>query len=158
MAVKLANSMGAKVAVLSTSTSKEKDARRLGAQEFFVTKDPKTMEKLANQFDLIVDTVSAPHDYATYLNLLKRDGTMVLLGAPDKPSELHSFPLIFRRRSLVGSLIGGIRETQEMLDYCAQKQIFCDVEVIPANKINEAYERMLKGDVHYRFVIDMKTL
>ena len=158
MAVKLANSMGAEVAVLSGSPSKEKDARKLGAHEFYVTKDPKVLESLGGRFDLIIDTVSASHDYASYLNLLKRDGTMVLLGAPDKPSELHSFPLIFKRRALVGSLIGGIKETQEMLDYCAEKQIFCDVEVIPANKINEAYERMLRGDVHYRFVIDMKTL
>ena len=158
MAVKLANSMGADVAVLSTSASKEKDAKRLGAREFYVTKDQKVMEFLANSFDLIIDTVSASHDYGAFLNLLRRDGTMVLLGAPDKPSELHSFPLIFKRRSLVGSLIGGIKETQEMLDYCCEKKIYCDVEVIPPQQINSAYERMLKGEVHYRFVIDMKLL
>lgn len=158
MAVKLAASMGAEVSVLSTSKSKEADARRLGANNFYVTKDPAVMEKLNSYFDFIVDTASAPHDYGAYLNLLRVDGVMILLGAPDKPTEMHAFPLIMKRRSLVGSLIGGIKETQEMLDYCAQNKIFCDVEVIPVSKINEAYERMLKGDVHYRFVIDMKTL
>lgn len=158
MAVKLAHSMGAEVTVLSTSKSKEADARKLGADQFCVTKDPEALEKRNGYFDFIVDTASAPHDYGTYLNLLRVDGVMILLGAPDKPTEMHAFPLIMKRRSLVGSLIGGIKETQEMLDYCAEREIFCDVEVIPIQKINEAYERMLKGDVHYRFVIDLKSL
>jgi uncharacterized zinc-type alcohol dehydrogenase-like protein len=158
MAVKLANSMGAIVTVLSTSKSKEADAKRLGAHEFAVTKDEKVLEKLAGKFDLIIDAVSAPHDYNLYLNLLARDGSMVLLGVPPKPSDVSAFSLIGGRRSLAGSLIGGIKETQEMLDYCAEKGITSDVEVIPIQKINEAYERMLKGDVRYRFVIDMRSL
>jgi uncharacterized zinc-type alcohol dehydrogenase-like protein len=158
MAVKLAASMGATVAMLSTSPSKEKDSRRLGASEFFLTSDNKTLESLAGHFDLIIDTISAPHDYNVYLNMLKRDGAMVLLGVPPKASEVGAFSLIMNRRTLAGSLIGGIKETQEMLDYCAKHGVTSDVEVIPVQKINEAYERMLKGDVRYRFVIDMKSL
>lgn len=158
MAVKLAAAMGADVTVLSTSQAKEQDARRLGAKHFVVTKDPKNLEALANHFHFILDAVSAPHDINTYLNLLRRDGVMVLVGVPEKPYELAPFQLIVKRRSLSGSLIGGIRETQEMLDYCAEKNITADVEVIPVQKIEEAYQRTIKGDVHYRFVIDMNTL
>jgi uncharacterized zinc-type alcohol dehydrogenase-like protein len=158
MAVKLAASMGADVTVLSTSPEKEKDARDLGAHNFAITKDKEVMVKLRGTFDFIIDTVSAPHDLNMYLALLKRDGTMILLGAPPEPAAVAGFNLINARRRLAGSLIGGIAETQEMLDYCAEHNIMSDVEVIPIDYINEAYERMLKGDVKYRFVIDMATL
>jgi uncharacterized zinc-type alcohol dehydrogenase-like protein len=158
MAVKLAASMGAKVCVFSTSKSKEQDAHRLGASEFVATKDPKNLEPLANQFDFIIDTVSAPHDINLYLNLLRRDGVMVLVGIPETPIEIQPFSLIIKRRNFTGSLIGGIRETQEMLNYCAEKNITSDIEIIPIQKIEEAYERTIKGDVRYRFVIDMSTL
>lgn len=158
MAVKIGAALGAEVTVLSTSTNKEKDAKLLGATHFASTKDPNTFTKLANTFDFILDTVAAPHDYNAYLDLLKRDATMILVGAPDKPTPVGAFPLIMKRRRLVGSLIGGIAETQEMLDFCAKHQIGSDVEVIPINQINEAFERMIRGDVKYRFVIDMKSL
>jgi uncharacterized zinc-type alcohol dehydrogenase-like protein len=158
MAVKLAASMGAEVAVFSTSKSKEPDARRLGAHEFIATKDPKTLATHANRFDFILDAVYAPHDLNAYLNLLRRDGTLVLVGAPAKPLELQAFSLIPKRRQLAGSMIGGIRETQEMLDYCAARNITSDVEVIPVQQVETAYERVIKGDVRYRFSIDMKTL
>jgi len=158
MAVKLAVSMGAEVTVFSTSPAKEQDARRLGAHNFVVTKDSQNLEPLANTFDFILDAVSAPHDPNLYLNLLRRDGVMVLVGAPEKPLEVSAFSLIMNRRKLAGSLIGGIRETQEMLDYCAQHNITSDVEVIPIQQIEAAYERTIKGDVRYRFVIDMKSL
>lgn len=158
MAVKLAASMGAEVTMLSRSKSKEKDASELGAHHFKLTTEKETMASLANSFNFIIDTVSAPHDYNKYLNLLTTDGTMVLLGAPPEPAPVAAFPLIMGRRSLVGSLVGGIKETQEMLDYCAEKNITSDVEVISIDKINEAYERTLAGDVHYRFVIDMASL
>lgn len=158
MAVKLAASMGADVTVLSTSPEKEKDARELGAHNFKNTKDDEVMKEMADSFDFIIDTVSAPHNYNNYLTLLKRDGTMILLGAPPAPAEVIAANLLFKRRRMVGSLIGGIAETQEMLDYCAEHNIMSDVEVIPIDYINEAYERMLKGDVKYRFVIDMASL
>lgn len=158
MAVKLAASMGAEVTVFSTSKTKEQDARRLGAHDFVVSLDPKNLDALANRFDFILDAVSAPHDLNAYLNLLRRDGVMVMVGVPAKPIEVHAFSLILKRRILAGSVIGGIHETQEMLDYCAAKNITSDVEVIPIQQVNEAYERTLKGDVRYRFVIDMKTL
>ncbi len=158
MAVKLAHSMGAEVTVFSTSPGKEKDALRLGADKFVVTKDPANLEPLANKYDLIIDAVSAQHDPNIYLNLLRRDGVMVLVGAPEKPMGVSAFSLIMGRRKLAGSLIGGIPETQEMLDYCAEHGITSDVEVIPIQQINEAYERTIKGDVRYRFVIDMKSL
>jgi uncharacterized zinc-type alcohol dehydrogenase-like protein len=158
MAVKLAASMGADVTVLSASSSKATDARRLGAHHFVLTTEESSMTPLANSLDFILDTVSAPHDMNRYLKLLSRDGTMVLLGVPPKPPEIEVFHLIGRRRTLAGSMIGGIAETQEMLDYCVEKKTLADVEVIPMAKVNEAYERMLKGDVKYRFVIDMKTL
>ncbi len=158
MGVKIAAAMGAEVTVLSTSESKEKDAKSLGASSFANTRNEKTFTELANNFDFILDTVAAPHDYNAYLGLLKRDGVMIVVGVPDKPTPLGAFPLIAKRRSLVGSLIGGIKETQEMLDFCAAKGVVSDVEVIPIQKINEAYERMIKGDVKYRFVIDIASL
>lgn len=158
MAIKLAAAMGAEVTVLSTSKTKAQDARRLGAHDFVVSRDPKNLDALANRFDFILDTVSAPHDPNAYLNLLRRDGVMVLVGAPPKPIEVQAFSLILKRRRLAGSVIGGLRETQEMLDYCAEHNIASDVEVIPIQQVNEAYERTVKGDVRYRFVIDMTTL
>jgi uncharacterized zinc-type alcohol dehydrogenase-like protein len=158
MAVKLAASMGAEVTMLSTSRAKEADARRLGAHGFALTSEPATFKKLAGRFDLIVDTISAPHDLNQYLGMVRAEGAMVLLGAPPKPAPVHAFSLIFGNKSLGGSLIGGIAETQEMLDYCAEHHIASDVEVIPIQKVNEAYERMMKGDVRYRFVIDLKSL
>lgn len=158
MGVKFAVSMGAEVTVFSTSQSKEKDARELGAHHFVVTRDPKNMEPLAKKFDFILDTVSADHDLNLYLDLLRLDGVMVLVGAPENPAAIKAFSLIPNRRTLAGSMIGGIGETQEMLDYCAKNGITSDVEVIPIQKIEEAYERTVKGDVRYRFVIDMKSL
>ena len=158
MAVKIASSLGAEVTVLSRSKGKEKDAARLGAKHFKITSDPENMKNLAGSFDFIIDTVSAEHDYNQYLALLRTNGVMVLLGAPPTPSAVSAFPLIGGRRSLVGSLVGGIKETQEMLDYCADHNISSDIELINMNQINEAYERTLAGDVHYRFVIDMKSL
>ena len=131
---------------------------RLGARDFVISKDPKSLEALTNRFDCILDTISGPHDLNAYLNLLHRDGALVLVGAPAKPLEVHAFSLLLKRRTLAGSIIGGIRETQEMLDYCADKNITSDVEVIPMQQVGTAYERTLKGDVRYRFVIDMKTL
>ncbi|WII73488.1 NAD(P)-dependent alcohol dehydrogenase [Bdellovibrio sp. 22V] len=158
MAVKLAAAMGAEVTVLSSSPKKKEDAHRLGAKNYVVAADAEAMKKLYRSFDLIINTVSAPIDLNQYLVLLKRDGAMVLLGVPEKPEAIHPFPLIMGRRSLAGSLIGGIKETQEMLDFCAAKGITSDIELIPIAKINEAYERMLKGDVRYRFVIDIASL
>jgi uncharacterized zinc-type alcohol dehydrogenase-like protein len=158
MAVKLAVSMGAEVTVFSTSPSKEEDARRLGAHHFVTTRDAANLEPLANTLDFILDAVSADHDLNQYLNLLKRDGSLVLVGAPEKPLDIEAFSLIFKRRSVAGSLIGGIRETQEMLDYCAANNITSDIEVIAIQQIEEAFERTIKGDVRYRFVIDMKSL
>lgn len=158
MAVKLASSMGAEVTVLSRSKTKEKDAERLGAKHFKITSDAENMKNMAGTFDFIIDTVSAEHDYNQYLALLNTNGVMVLLGAPPSPSEVSAFQLIMGRRSLVGSLVGGIKETQEMLDYCAEHNISSDIELIKMSQINEAYERTLAGDVHYRFVIDMNTL
>jgi len=158
MAVKLAASLGADVTVLSTSPSKEQDAKDLGAHHFAVTRDENQVKDLRNTFDFIIDTVSAPHDYNLYLSMLRRDGTMILLGVPPEPAPVAAFHLINKRKRLVGSMIGGIQETQEMLDYCAEHNILSDVEVIPIQKINEAYERTLKSDVRYRFVIDMASL
>jgi uncharacterized zinc-type alcohol dehydrogenase-like protein len=158
MGVKLAASMGANVTVFSTSPSKEDDARKLGAHNFMVTKNPENLTPLAGTFDFILDTVSAPHDLNMYLNLLTRNGAMVLVGAPEKPAEVSAFSLILNNRTLAGSGIGGIAETQEMLDYCAEHNITSDVEVIPIQRIEEAYERTVKADVRYRFVIDMNSL
>jgi uncharacterized zinc-type alcohol dehydrogenase-like protein len=158
MAVKFAAAFGAEVTVLSTSPDKEADARRLGAHKFALTKDPQKLKDLANYFDFIVDTVSAPHDYNTYLQLLNTDGVMICVGVPPTPTQILGFNLIGNRRSIAGSLIGGLPETQEMMDYCAEHGITSDVEVIDIDTVNEAYERMLKGDVKYRFVIDMASL
>jgi uncharacterized zinc-type alcohol dehydrogenase-like protein len=158
MAVKLAVSMGARVTVLSTSGGKEADARRLGATDFVVTKDGSAFQQLAGKLDLIIDTVSAPHDYNAYLGLLRPRGTMAIVGAPATATPLHPFSLILGGRRLLGSVIGGIAETQEMLDHCAKHGIVSDIELIPIQKINEAYERVLKSDVRYRFVIDMASL
>ncbi len=158
MAVKLASSMGAEVTMLSTSRSKEADARRLGAYGFGLSSDDSTFEKLAGSFDLIINTISAQHDYNKYLGLLRVQGAMVVVGVPPEPTPVHAFSLIGGNKRLAGSLIGGIAETQEMLDYCAAHKIVSDVEVIPIQKINEAYERVVKGDVRYRFVIDIASL
>jgi uncharacterized zinc-type alcohol dehydrogenase-like protein len=158
MGVKLAHAMGAHVTLFTTSSHKTADAKRLGADEVVVTKDPAQMEKHANSFDFILDTVSAEHDLNAYLNLLKRDGQLVLVGAPEKPLQVAAFSLIPKRRHLAGSMIGGIPETQEMLDFCGNHGVVSDIEIIPIQKINEAYERMLKSDVKYRFVIDMASL
>ena len=158
MAVKFAVAMGARVTVLSTSESKREDALKLGAHDFAATRDEATFKTLAKTFDFIVDSVSAPHDYNAYLSLLKVDGTMILLGVPDQPAPVAAGALIMQRRRLTGSLIGGIRETQEMLDFCAEHGIVSDIERIGIADINAAYERMLKGDVRYRFVIDTATL
>ena len=158
MAVKLAVSMGADVTLLSHTAAKASDAERLGAHHFVLTSDEEQMKAVRNSFDFILNTVSAPHDYNPYIQLLNRDGNMVLVGAPPPGPGLIAFNLIGGRKSISGSLIGGIAETQEMLDYCAAHNIVSDVEVIDIKNINEAYERMLKGDVRYRFVIDMSTL
>jgi uncharacterized zinc-type alcohol dehydrogenase-like protein len=158
MAVKLAHAMGAEVTVLSQSLKKREDGLRLGADHYHATGDPDTFEQLAGSFDLIVNTVSAPIDLDAYLSLLAVDGVMVNVGAPPEPLSLTVFSLIMGRRSYAGSVIGGIRETQEMLDFCAEHGIGADIEVIPADQINEAYERVLASDVRYRFVIDISTL
>jgi uncharacterized zinc-type alcohol dehydrogenase-like protein len=156
MGVKFAAAMGAEVTMLSHTASKEKDAQRLGAHKFVLTSNEEQTKAVTGYFDFILDTVSAPHDFNFYLNLLRRDGTMVCVGVPPEPTPVHNMSLIFGRKSLGGSLIGGIPETQEMLDFCAEHNIVSDIELIPMDKINESYERMLKGDVRYRFVIDMK--
>ncbi len=158
MAVKLAHAMGADVTVFSSSEGKAADARRLGAGDFALSKNAATFERLAGSFDLILNTVSAGLDYDAYLNLLRRDGTLVMLGVPDGPLSVRFFSLLSLRRSLSASFIGGIRETQEMLDFCAVHGIVSDIEIISMDRINEAYERILRGDVRYRFVIDMATL
>ena len=158
MGVKLAVSMGAEVTMLSHTVSKQADAKRLGAHHFVLTSDKQQVKAVQKTFDFILNTISAEHDYNMYLHMLKTNGTMVCVGAPPTPGKVQSFALIGNRRSLAGSLIGGIPQTQEMLDYCAAHNIVSDVEVISIKDINEAYERMLKGDVRYRFVIDMSTL
>jgi uncharacterized zinc-type alcohol dehydrogenase-like protein len=158
MGVKLAASMGAEVTMLSHTASKEADAKRLGAHKFVLTTDEEQTKTVANYFDFILDTVSAQHDYNFYLNMLATNGTMVCVGVPPPADPIIPFNLIFQRRSIAGSLIGGLPETQEMLDYCAEHNIVSDIELIAMKDINEAYERMLKGDVRYRFVIDMGTL
>ncbi|MGF2413907.1 NAD(P)-dependent alcohol dehydrogenase [Ferruginibacter sp.] len=158
MGVKLAVSMGAEVTMLSHSPSKAADAKRLGAHKFILTSDAEQAKSVMGYFDFILDTVSVEHDYNFYLGMLRTNGVMVCVGAPPVPAQIPVFNLIFGRKSLAGSLIGGLPETQEMLDYCAEHNIVSDVEVIAIKDINEAYERMLKGDVRYRFVIDMATL
>ena len=158
IAVKFASSFGAEVTMLSSSPSKEADAKRLGTHKFVLTSNKDSLNAVMGFFDFILDTVSAPHDYNLYLSLLKTDGVHICVGAPPSPTEIMGFNLIMGRKSLVGSLIGGLPETQEMLDYCAEHNIISDVEVIDMKYIDKAYDRMLKGDVHYRFVIDMATL
>ena len=158
VAVKLAASMGADVTVLSTSRDKEKDASRLGAKHFVATKEPGALEAVQGRFDLIMDTVSAPHDLNNQLTLLRNFGTMVLVGLPPAPTLLNTSALTFGNKRIAGSNIGGIPETQEMLDYCGRKGIVADVEVIKADQINNAYKRMEHGDVHYRFTIDAASL
>ena len=154
MAVKLARALGCEVTVLSSTPAKRDDALALGAHEFAATAEKDTFKRLAGRFDLILDCVSAPHDLNAYLGLLALDGRLVLLGVPDQPIPVHAFSLILNRRQLAGSLIGGIRQTQEMLDFCAEHGVASDIEIIPIQQINQAYERMVKGDVRYRFVID----
>ena len=158
MALKFAHAFGAHVTQFTTSSGKEADAKRLGADEVVLTRDPAALKPLARTFDFILDTVSAPHDLNLYLSLLKRDGSMVLVGLPENPAAVSAFPLAGGRRSLAGSNIGGIAETQEMLDFCAEHGIVSDIEMIPISGVNDAYERMLKNDVKYRFVIDMASL
>ncbi|XVJ67438.1 MAG: NAD(P)-dependent alcohol dehydrogenase [Lacibacter sp.] len=158
MGVKLAAAMGAEVTMLSHTASKEADARRLGAQKFVLTSDAEQIKTVMGYFDFILDTVSADHDYNFYLGLLRTSGVMVCVGAPAQPATVPAFNLIFGRKSIAGSLIGGLPETQEMLDFCAQHNIVSDIELIRMDQINEAYERLLKSDVKYRFVIDMSTL
>ena len=159
MGVKIAHAMGAHTVLFTTSANKVEDALRMGANQVVISKDEEQMAAHANSFDLIVNTVAASHNLDAYIALLKRDATMVLVGAPDSPHPSPSvFPLIFRRRAIAGSLIGGVAETQEMLDFCNQHGIVSDIELIAVDKINEAYDRMLKSDVKYRFVIDMSTL
>jgi len=158
MGVKIAAALGAHVVLFTTSPNKKEDAQRLGAHEVVVSKNQNEMDRHLGSFDFILDTVSAPHDLNAYLTLIKRDGTLTLVGAPPQPPTIEVFNLIFKRRQVAGSLIGGIPETQEMLDFCAQHKLTADVEVIPIQKINEADERMLRSDVKYRFVIDMASL
>jgi len=157
MGVKIAAAMGANVTVLSHSPHKRGDALRLGAHDFIAISDPQALPKHSRRFDFILDTVSARHDFNAYLELLGQDGTMVFVGLPE-PHPLSPFALTMLRRSLAGSFIGGIRETQEMLDFCVQHGIAADVEVIPIQKINEAFDRTVNSDVRYRFVIDMASL
>ncbi|RRA48031.1 NAD(P)-dependent alcohol dehydrogenase [Acidipila sp. EB88] len=158
LGLKFAHSFGAHVVQFTTSLSKAEDAKRLGADEVVNSKDEAQMAKHKGTFDFILDTVSASHDLNAYLGLLKRNGTMCLVGIPEEPAPVAAFSLLANRRSLAGSGIGGMRETQEMLDYCAEHNIVSDIEIISMDQINEAYERVVKADVKYRFVIDMKTL
>jgi uncharacterized zinc-type alcohol dehydrogenase-like protein len=158
MGVKFGVAFGAEVTVLSTSPSKEKDAKKLGAHHFLVTSDAAQVKAAVHSFDFILDTVSAEHDINMYLSLLRTDGTHICVGVPPKPSEIKAFSLLGGRKNLTGSGIGGIKETQEMLDFCAEKNIVSDIEIIDIKDITTAYSRMLKGDVRYRFVIDMATL
>ena len=158
MGVKIAHAMGAEVTVLSQTLSKQDDGLKMGADHYYATSDAATFETLAGTFDLIICTVSAALDWGAYLNLLKIDGAMVLVGAPEEPAQLNAFALIPGRRTLAGSMIGSIKETQEMLDFCGQHDIVADIETISINQINDAYVRMQKSDVRYRFVIDMATL
>jgi len=158
MGVKIAHALGAHVVVFTTTPNKKEDARRLGADEVVISRNADEMQKHVESFDFILDAVSADHDIGAYINLLRRDGNITLVGAPERPLAVSAFGLIMRRRSLSGSPIGGIAETQEMLDFCGQHNITSDVEVIPIQKVNEAYERLLKSDVKYRFSIDMASL
>ncbi|MGS2590052.1 NAD(P)-dependent alcohol dehydrogenase [Streptomyces hebeiensis] len=158
MGVKIAHAMGAEVTVLSQSLRKREDGLKLGADHYYATSDPKTFEELAGTFDIILSTVSAPLDFAAYLSLLKTDGALVNVGAPEEPVSLNLFALLGGRKTLAGSMIGGIAETQEMLDFCAEHGFGAEIELIRADQINEAYERVLSSDVRYRFVIDTATI
>ena len=158
MGVKLARALGAHVVVYTTSTSKKADALRLGAHEVVISTNAEEMQQHAGTFDFILDTIAAEHDINAYINMLGRDGNITLVGAPEKPLVVSAFALLLGRRSLSGSIIGGIAETQEMLDFCGAHNITADVEVIPIQKVNEAYERLVKSDVKYRFSIDMASL
>ncbi len=158
MGVKFAHALGAHVVVFTTSAGKTEDALRLGADEVVLSRDANAMEKHAGSFDFILDAVAAQHDINSYINLLARDGNITMVGAPDQPLPVGVFGLLFRRRSFSGSLIGGIAETQEMLDFCSEHNIVADVEVIPIQKLNEAFERLVRSDVKYRFSIDMASL
>jgi uncharacterized zinc-type alcohol dehydrogenase-like protein len=158
MGVKFAKALGAQVVLFTTSPKKTQDGLRLGASEVVVSKNEAEMQKHAGSFDFILDAVSADHDVNAYLNLVKRNGTMVLVGAPEKPLPVAAFSLLINRRRLAGSGIGGLRETQKMLDFCGEKGITADIEMIKIQQINDAYDRLLKSDVKYRFVIDMASL
>jgi uncharacterized zinc-type alcohol dehydrogenase-like protein len=158
MALKFAHSFGADVTLFTTSAGKTEDAKRLGANDVVISKDGAAMQKQVGSFDFIIDTVSAPHDVIPYLSALKLDGTFCMVGLPDKPLSIPVFNLLAGRKSMTGSGIGGVPETQEMLDYCAEHGIASDVEIIPIQKVEEAYQRMIKSDVKYRFVIDMSTI
>jgi alcohol dehydrogenase (NADP+) len=158
MAVKFAVAFGAEVTVLSTSPSKKEDALRLGAHHFVITTDEEQVKTVAGKFNFVLDTLSANHDYGFYVNMLKVDGTLICVGLPSEPIHLPAFNIVFTRKCVAGSLIGGLPETQEMLDYCAEHNIASDVEIIPIQNIQEAYQRMLKSDVKYRFVIDLASL
>ena len=158
MGVKFARAFGAHVVVFTTSPNKKEDALRLGADEVIISTNAKEMQKHAGMFDFILDTIAAQHDINAYINMLGRDSNLTLVGAPEKPFAVSAFALLFGRRSLSGSLIGGLAETQEMLDFCGAHNITADVEVIPIQKVNEAYERLVKSDVKYRFSIDMASL
>jgi uncharacterized zinc-type alcohol dehydrogenase-like protein len=158
MGVKIAHALGAEVTVLSHSLNKQDDGRRMGADHFFATSDPKTFEKLKGNFDIIINTVSVELDMNNFLNLLRLDGTMVIVGLPEKELSFGAFSLTNARRRLAGSVIGGIQETQEMLEFCNKYNIYCDIELTPIQKVNEAYQRVVNSDVKYRFVIDMKSL
>jgi uncharacterized zinc-type alcohol dehydrogenase-like protein len=158
MGLKFAAAFGAEVTMISTSASKEADARKLGAHHFLLSTDGEQMKNYEGYFDVILNTVSAKHEYRRFLDLLTLNGTMIVVGLPSEDPQLKLFSLLKNRRSILGSMIGGIKETQEMLDFCAEHGIVADVEVIPMQQINEAYERMIKGDVHYRFVIDLNSL
>ena len=158
MGVKFASAFGAHVVVFTTSPGKKEDALRLGAHEVVISTDAEEMQKNAGTFDFILDTISADHDIHAYLNMLGIDGNITLVGAPEKPFAVSAFALLFGRKSISGSLIGGIKETQEMLDFCGKHNIISDVEIIPIQEVNEAYERMIKSDVKYRFSIDMASL
>ena len=158
MALKFAHSFGAHVTCFTTSAGKVADAKRLGADEVILSSSPEEMEKALGTFNFILDTVSAPHDLGAYINLLKRDGVMCLVGVPPETAAVHAHSLVMGRKQLAGSLVGGLPETQEMLDYCAEHGITSDIEIIPMAGINQAYDRMLRSDVKYRFVIDMATL
>ena len=158
MGVKLSHAMGAKTVMITTSKNKASDAMKLGADNVLISTDSDAMQAMANQFDFLLNTIPVPHDYNQYMGLLKVDGTMCIVGSVGPTAELDSGPLIFGRRSVAGSLVGGIKETQEMLDFCAKHHIVSDIELIKMEDINHAYERMLKSDVKYRFVIDMNSL